>query len=404
MTAGRPRFSVVSWSTGAPLHLSPREQRATYLEEGLAVHGGVERLGRAGASQWVAGSAQRTGTSSIRRVGKRLVDSLLIDKFELSARHRLRSWHPQVDGAVLVGFPFSPLAPAARRLSERGIPFVVDVGDPWVVTNPEITSRTLAQRRGAAAESYVWQSARGGIVTTLDQGRRLKQRFPHLDVLVRPNGYVPNGGEPSSVQARRKPGDELRLVHYGSLYGERVDLRSFLAALAGSGRWRRIVLTQIGSDWENVLGQVEDLVEVVREEPRPWPEVLRTAAQHAAALVIGWSNPGRMPSKVLQYMTLPIPRVALATPSADDALASYLDGRDAWSVIRDDQIDPGLELAALIDTDWSAAQLRAPEDEAWPAVAAVLGDFVVEATGACTLSDRAAAMTREASSTWRMRL
>jgi hypothetical protein len=400
MTVRRPRFAIVSWSTGAPLHLSPREQRATYLEEGLSTRGDVERLGRAGASQWVAGSAQRTGTSSARRMGKRVVDSVLIDKFELSARHRLRSWEPAVDAAVLVGFPWSPLAPAARRLVERHIPYVVDVGDPWVVTNPEIMSRTFAERRGAAAETYVWTNARGAIVTTLDQGRRLKQRFPRLEVLVRPNGYLPEGAGAAASATRREPGEELRLVHYGSLYGERVNLAAFLSGLARSDRWRRIVLTQIGSDWENVLGSVEGIVDVRREEPRPWPQVLETATQHDAALVIGWSNPGRMPSKVLQYMTLPIPRVAVCTAKVDDALASYLDGRDTWTVIHDDAEAPDAPLAELIDTDWSPAQLRAPADEAWPAVADVLGAYVIEMAGLRLGTDE----PDERNSTWRVRL
>lgn len=362
-----------------PIHLSPRGQRTQTLEEVLSTRGEVERVGGA-VPAWLAGDGERRKSSWYRRAARVFVSTILVDKFELVARRRLGRWQPSVDAAVLIGFPWSPLAPAARKLSAADIPFVVDVGDPWVVTNPSPTGGRLRRWRARRQEEDLWRSAAGAIVTTQGQGDSLRHLFPHLRVLVRPNGYRPVAPPTTTALIPPRNDDELRLVHYGSLYGERVDLSQILRRLVDSGRWSRVTLWQYGPDWERVLAPVADGVVLEHRPPLPWDRVLAEAPAYDAAVVVGWADPAKMPSKAVQYLTLPIPRIAMSNPGGGDALAAYVVNQPGWAVVDAESEDPAALVAAHLARDWSNGALAPPEGESWPRVADSLAEFVVEVT------------------------
>jgi len=378
------RFAVVSWSGGIALHLSPRSQRTQWLIEGLEALGSVERVG-GDIPSWLAGADSRRKSSWYRRWARKLALTVLVDKYELSVRRTLGRWEPEVDAAVLVGFPWSPLAVAARKLARKGIPFVVDVGDPWELTNPEPEGNWLKRRRARGQEQELWKLARGAIVTTAGQAEALTRLFPHLKVLVRPNGYMGQGAEVTEA-TRRDPGGgdgELRLVHYGSLYGGRVDFPEIFAALARSGRWRQISLVQYGPDWEEALKAMPAEVAVDHRPALAWEQVQAEAGRFDAAVVLGWSNPAKMPSKAVQYLTLPIPRVALAGDGRDDALATYVAGKPGWCILTAaDGAGAADVLGEHLARPWPAEELRPPTGESWPRVAAELASFVAGTVGA----------------------
>ena len=88
----------------------------------------------------------------LRRRGRELAELFLLDKHELWSRRRFRGWRPDCDAALLIGFPFSPLSEAARRLTAAEIPYVVDAGDPWVLTGPgPIASLADGARHGRSS-------------------------------------------------------------------------------------------------------------------------------------------------------------------------------------------------------------------------------------------------------------
>src|SRR4051812_13456857 len=68
-------------------------------------------------------------TAGLRRVLARSARFVVLDNYEVWSRRvmlpRLRTI--EADGAVLIGFPFSPVGLAAQALLERGIPYVVDI-------------------------------------------------------------------------------------------------------------------------------------------------------------------------------------------------------------------------------------------------------------------------------------
>jgi hypothetical protein len=88
-----------------------------------------------------------------------------------------------------------------------------------------------------------------------------------------------------------------------------------------------------------------------------------------------------MPSKAVQYLTLPIPRIALTNDQPDDALRDFVAGRPGWTVLTEDQADAAAHVWELVAHDWTAADLQAPESEAWPQVARQIADFVEARVG-----------------------
>jgi glycosyltransferase involved in cell wall biosynthesis len=376
------RFGVVAWSERLPIHLSPRGQRTEHLINALKRYGEVERIGEKNIPQWLAGDGKRTTSSWYRRLARSLISHVLLDKYEITARQSLRRWCPKVDAAVLVGYPCSPLPFAAQRLVHHHIPYIVDIGDPWMLTNPYPEGGWLQRRRAARLERKLWASAQGVIVTTQGQGDALRRLFPHLRVLVRPNGY--NSSEVKAISpgpsTKKSPSNELRLVHYGSLYGERVNFARIFQQLAGSGEWDKIILRQYGPDWEGSLESISANVEVDRRPPISWAEVLAEAHIFHAAVVIGWQNPAQMPSKAVQYLTLPIPRIAMVNSGREDALAAYVADKPGWAVVDEENGSVPEIVASHLSKRWGQVDLQVPESESWEAVEHVLGGFVVDVT------------------------
>jgi hypothetical protein len=386
ITTGKPtaskKFIVVALSGAVPIHLSPRGQRTLHLMNALQAYGQVERVGGDNIPQWLAGSSERKTSSWYRQLVRRLVYRVLIDKYEISVWRELRRWRPSADVVVLVAHPCSHLSIAARKLSRKGIPFVVDIGDPWILTNSSPEVGGLSKWRAQRQERRVWNLAAGVIVTTQAQGDALRELFPHLRVLVRPNGYSPIDDikdQRVSAASTRDP-NELHLVHYGSLYGRRVNFRKIFQRLSESGKWQKITLHQYGSDWEGALESISDTIEIDHRSPISWAEVIAGAHAFDAAVVIGWRNVAQMPSKTVQYLTLPIPRIAISTSDDGDALAAYVADRPGWALIDDVSEQAAQIVADHVAKQWSDTELQAPKDESWAGVERLLGAFVNETT------------------------
>jgi hypothetical protein len=374
------RIIVVSYLANAPF--SPRGIRARAVVEGLRHVSSVELI---------AGPADKSQSSASPRVGRRPLrkalhfvhSSFLLDKFELWSRRRFASWRPRADGALLIGFPFSPLVYASRRLVEAGIPYVVDAGDPWVLTTAggRPANRYLARLRAGRAERRLWERAAGAIVTTDDQANALRTIFPQLPTLVRPNGFVPlaqDGRSSDTGRRRRTSNSILRLVHFGDIYVARLRVEPFFARLARSGRWERVEFHQYGSDWTGVLKERRD-IDVIFHEQRPWAEIVEAAAEYDLAVVIGNRDPSALPSKAVSYLQLPIPRLALVEDDRTAALARYVADKPGWIVLRADQSDAVELIAIHIARGWTLAELQPPASEAWERVSGEITQFVVKA-------------------------
>ena len=371
------RLAVVSGYASRPL--TPRGQRTRWLLEGLGRAWDVELLALPPQPP-AAAAVPGGGRVPWRRAAGDVVRTLLLDKWEPWSLRRLGRWKPRVDGGLLIAYPWSPVVYAARRLRAAGVPYVVDTGDPWVLTAPATDTRFLARSRSCRAERELFSGASGAVLTTSQQAEKIGERYPGLPLLVSPNGYepVPAGGGIAPQDHEERDSRRLRLVHYGMLTFLRVDVVELLERLVASGRWDSISFAQYGDDHAGMLARAPASVEVELLRPRPWGEVLSEARRYDLAVVVGNKVTGQLPSKAVQYMTLPIPRLGLSERSHDDALAEYVSGRPGWLALARDDENAAERVWGHVERHWSTEELAPPAEEAWPEVASRIEAFVEE--------------------------
>ena len=371
--ANKPRLAVVSYL--AHDLMTPRGPRTRAVIEALCADWRIElRCSSARHASPSHRAATRTARNMIARARKRV----MLDNQELWSHANLGAWEPDVAGALLIGWPISPLVYASARLSARGIPYVLDVGDPWMLTHPAPDLQRPVASRAIRAERRLWASASGAVVTTTAQAKKLLTLYPALPILVRPNGYevvrsIPLGEDSEDRHPRAR--ETLNLVHFGTLSGARLDPTVPLTRLVNSGRWREVRFAQYGSDWNRALESAPGVL-VTRHNPVPWEEAVAAARNYDAAIAFGYPDSDQMPSKAVQYLSLPIPRVAIVSGAADDPMARYLADKPGWLCSAID--DPRLAetLGDHLSRSWYAEQLAPPPSEAWPSVANEIAAFV----------------------------
>jgi hypothetical protein len=364
----RPRLAVVSYLYDQ--QHSPRGIRSRALVRGLGAEWDIELI-KGGTASGNGGGGR---SSPMRRALTEAARSVLIDGLEPWSRRQFRPWRPAVDLALLIGYPYSPMVAAARRLARAGIPYVIDVGDPWVMTSADPLPRHLGLRRARRAERRMWERAAGAIVTTDAQAGAASAEFPGIPLLVRPNGYqeVPPG------EPRREPRAEapLRLVHFGRMYLPRLDVAPLLVKLARSDAWPSVVIRQHGDDAEGALQRLPAPIEVEYRVPVPWHKAVSIARDFDLALVVGNKDPNLLPSKVIDYLTLPIPRLAIVGGGERQAIRDYVRDKPGWLVVSGVEPDLDRRIAAHRSRAWTSQSLAPPDEEAWPRAVAEVADFL----------------------------
>jgi hypothetical protein len=337
----------------------------------------AERLANDWSIELISGKSSVESTEQakipgpIRRSLLALSRWFLVDRFELWSWLSFRRWEPSVDAAVLIGVPLSPLGRAARKLVRDSIPYVLDLGDLSVVGVCDPRVHGFARARTLRLERRLITEAAAVIVTTKSQAAAIASVAPELSVLVRPNGF-----EPVTTSARRyQTSRSLRLVHLGLLYQIRVPVVPFLTALASSGRWDTVTLLQLGGAKDSALSGLPDTVEVKTLPRQSMPEAYKIAAECDAALVVGNQHGIGIPSKAIQYLAWPLPRVAVVD-SLDDELAQFVSNLNGWATVRWDDADPAESVAWLLAQNWSSDDLVGPEVHSWESVADEIAGFI----------------------------
>ncbi|MBS1844707.1 MAG: hypothetical protein JST53_09850, partial [Actinobacteria bacterium] len=266
------------------------------------------------------------------------------------------------------------------RLRLAGIPYVIDAGDPWTVGLAEL-EKTIAARRGMRAEKPIWEGASGAILTTPQQATRMQAKYPELPIIARPNGYEAPG-EAGVAAARSEPEPKvLRLVHLGVIYAARLDIVPLLRRLKDDGPWDTIRFDQFGADPEGMLADVPAGIEVRNHAAIPWAEVVGRASEFDAAVVLGNELGELLPSKAIQYLTLPIPRIAVTDTARDDALNDFARAHVAWLAVAPGDPEAAAKVAAHVAHPWTADDLAPPRADSWSAVGAELAAFVERCVG-----------------------
>jgi hypothetical protein len=367
--SARERLAIVQLPISP---LGPRARRAAFLSTALAAEWEVVRWPPASSP----GALDENHRSSGRSLTQQAAASVLLDRHELTCRRALSRFPTELSAAVLVGPPFSPVALASARLSaaRRGVPYVIDVGDPWALTAAKRSGSPFRRRRARRAEHQAWAAAAGAIVTTRGQSDALQALFPGMPVLIRPNGYEPvEAPEPTS----RLGSPTLRIVYYGSFYDsfDPAELCLLCERLLASGHWREVSLTQYGRDWNRTLSSLPRGIQARQKSPVTWEEIVRSARDFDVALVVGHADRRQLPSKAIQYLTLPIPRLALCG-GPDNALAQYVADKSGFLLASPEDKDLPDRIKAHVERSWTTEQLAAPASESWDAVAPAIAQFV----------------------------
>jgi hypothetical protein len=372
--------------------ISPRVQRTAHLTAALEreFEFGVTRVPEDLDRADLARGLVPTG------LARKALRPLLLDQIEIPARVVMRGWQPSGEGALLIGWPYSPIYVAASRFVAAGVPYVVDVGDPWVLTEPRPSPwpRRLSLLRAKAAERFLWSHAAAGVVTTETQARGLRALFPDLELLVRPNGYL--AADQPGVRKTSGPGSadgELRLVHFGSINSSRAPIGEWLSALPGATGFRRVLFANYGpvAHPERVRAR-HPAVTFEAHDPVDWERACQIARSFDAAVVVGNTDPAKLPSKAIQYLNLPIPRVALTVGGVSGELAAFAGQRPGFIAVGLDSPEDIPRLIAHVRRAWSDRELSPPAGDGWAEVAREVAQFAIrawEGTGASRARDRA---------------
>ncbi|MBS1886866.1 MAG: hypothetical protein JSU06_06725 [Actinobacteria bacterium] len=353
--------------------MTPRGQRTQQLIKALEGDWEVELISM--PAQGHRGGGGTTGRSLARQVASWTVQQTLFDRWEPWSRRRFSGWRPQADAAVLIVAPWSLAARAAPRLRTAGVPYVIDAGDPWAVGLAQ-RERTIAARRGLRAERPIWDGAAGAVLTTPQQAARMQAKYPGLAILARPNGFEAPA-EAAAPAARPAPDPAvLRLVHLGVIYAARLDPMPLLVRLRDSGRWKTIRFDQFGADPEGMLADAPAGIDVRNHTAIPWAEVVARTGEFDAAVVLGNELGELLPSKAIQYLTLPVPRIAVTDTSRDDALTDFARDHTAWLAVAPGDPDAARLIAEHVEHPWTAAELAPPPADSWATVGRELAAFV----------------------------
>lgn len=311
---------------------------------------------------------------SLRKLSERFV---LLDRFEIEGLAWRSGFERSGPAAGYLVVPnFSPAVTASRVLRAVGRPYVVDTGDPWGMDMPLGGRGIGPAARRSRAERDLFGGAAGIVVTTDLQAEEMISRFPEKPVMVRPNGFQEVDTAPP-IEAGRKDPAVLRLAHFGRFdRSVRVGPLPLLEALADSGRWDRVVMTQFGPDPKE-LPKSTGRVAIEARAALPWPEAVAEARSHDAAIVIG-NRPERrmqMPSKVVEYLSLPIPRIALCS-GTDDSLHECAGRLPGYLVLTEADRDVADKVASHLGRRWEPEELEPPEELSWGVVAGEVSAFV----------------------------
>jgi hypothetical protein len=368
---------VVSFAAGSAI--SPRVQRTEHLVSAL------EREFDFQVERVPAREVDPFKGRLPRRVARRALRPLVFDSFELPARLALRGWEPSATGALLIAWPYSPIYIAASRLVGAGIPYVVDVGDPWALTEPLPTPwwRRLALRRAKAAETFLWRHAAAGVVTTEAQASSLRGLFPDLELVCRPNGYTTTTAVPEIKREHPHAvphARELRLVQFGSVNPVKLPIGGWLSRLRSAAGLRSVRFASYGPvDRPELLRSEDPAVVVEVHDPVDWGRACQIARGFDAAVVVANRNPAELPSRSIQYLTLPIPRIAVTASRDPGELGAFARQRPGFIAVDVDSRDDVPRLIAHLRRAWSDEELSPPAGDSWPEVTREILSFAIEA-------------------------
>lgn len=220
--------------------------------------------------------------------------------------------------------PVSGHLAAAVLADILGVPWVADFRDPWMGNAFVRDMPALRRRLGSSMERSIVTRADRTVFVTAAWLDRYADRYPHrADRFV----HIPNGYDRADLGMRgdrAQPNAPFRLIHPGSIYGER-ELELLLDGVAlalarDPGLRQRLRIELVG--WLSARNQAIAAERAAALEPvvtfigqRPRPEVLAMERTADAGLILIADDPGRendVNAKLFEYLGLDLPVLAIA--------------------------------------------------------------------------------------------
>ena len=165
------------------------------------------------------------------------------------------------------------------------------------------------------------------------------------------------------------------------MYEIRLPIGPWLSKLRRAAGCKTLVFANYGyMPRPKLLQSTDPSVIVESHDPVDWSRVCEIAQGFDAAIVTGNQDPAQLPSKAVQYLTLPIPRIAVTSGPGSDLAAFAAERPGFIAVDIDSAKDIALALAHLRRA-WSS-ELTPPPGDSWDAVAREIAEFAIDAWAA----------------------
>ena len=116
-----------------------------------------------------------------------------------------------------------------------------------------------------------------------------------------------------------------------------------------------------------------------------WARACQIARTFDAAVVVGNADPAKLPSKAIQYLTLPVPRIALTVSGDGGELTAFAAQRPGFVPAGVDSPEDIPSVIAHVRRAWSDEELRPSAGDSWAEVGREVVRFAIQSW------DRAAA-------------
>lgn len=255
--------------------------------------------------------------------------------------------------------PYTDLLLAERVSDRTGIPFAVDLWDPWAEDvygmYPTPLHRWLTRR----AEARILQKAKLVVVVNGAMRDALAHRYPGKRFVTVPFGY-----DPAEMPGPAPRSDRLHIAYLGSLFGEHKRPEGLFRELLSLSHDLPVEFSFVGNksgDARQLIRELARRFPTVDSDYLPHSEAMKLASSAQALLVLVTRGPSyELISTGKVFELLGMGRAILGAVPKHTWIWSFLAEHNAYLA---DPDEPGAikEAIARMVGDWRGNRLRLPD-------------------------------------------
>ncbi|MEO0191748.1 MAG: glycosyltransferase [candidate division WOR-3 bacterium] len=270
----------------------------------------------------------------------------------------------------------------AERVSERtGIPFAVDLWDPWKEDVYGMYPTPFHKRLTRRAEERVFRKAKMVFVVNGAMREALSSRYPDKRFLTLPFGY-----DPAGVPGPAPKSNRFHIAYLGSMFGEHKRPEGLFAGFLSLPDNASVEFSFVGNKSQKAKVLIRELGKrfPVRESDYlPHCEAMKVAASAHALVVLSTRGPHyHLISTGKAFEAIGMGRAILGVVPKDTWIWDFLKEHNAYLADPDEQ-GAIRETTIRMINDWSGGRLMLPDPERikafrWEELARKLSDWLSE--------------------------